>query len=142
MRATSVFVRFLSLLDVALVLLGVLMIALTLAQLRSDAGDGGSGKKGLAELANVRFVYLYAGWKGPQKGRCYLLKEDQTIGEEVSTDTAIDIKGLEPTAVLLLFDENGWYSDWPASRLASIEQTWNVKVIPVYNVPLPSGGKP
>lgn len=149
MKATNIFVRFLSLLDVALVLLGVLMIALTQAQLSSDVG---TPPNGLPELPKVEFIYLYAGWEGPQKGRCFLLNENLEIGREIRTDTADDIEELLNTksrpenritpVVMLLFDENGWYSDWDAKRLAQIEQTWKTQVISIYNVQLSKNAKP
>ena len=146
MRATGVIVRFLSLLDVALILLGVLMIALMQAQLRSDVKRGQSPAGGLVELADVDFVYLYAGWKGPENGRCYQLGPNREIGREVRTDTAEDLKGIlasrsairgrKNQVVMLLFSDDGWYSAWDAKRLNGIEQAWEVKVVPVYNVRL------
>lgn len=146
MKATGVTGRFLSLLDVALILLGVLMITLMQAQLRSEAKQGRSSADGMAELADVDLVYLYAGWKGPENGRCYLLGANREVGREVRTDTADDIqevlaarsaqKERANPVVLLLFSDDGWYSAWDAKRLAGIEQTWKVKVIPVYNVRL------
>jgi len=145
-KATGVIVRFLSLLDVALILLGVLMITLMQAQLRSDAKQDNSSTDGLAELADVDFVYLYAGWQGAENGRCYLLSANREIGREVRTDTADDIqevltarktqKERANQVVMLLFSDDGWYSAWDAKRLAGIEQTWKVKVMPVYNVRL------
>lgn len=147
MKATGVIARFLSLLDIALILLGLLMITLMLAQLRSDAKQGNSSADGMAELANVDFVYLYAGWKGAENGRCYLLiSANGEIGREVRTDTADDIqevlaarrtqKERANQVVMLLFSDDGWYSAWDPKRLAGIEQTWKVKVVPIYNVRL------
>lgn len=146
MKATGVIVRFLSLLDVALILLGVLMITLMQAQLRSDAKQDTSSADGMAELADVDFVYLYAGWKGAENGRCYLLSANREIEREVRTDTADDIQEVLTTRrtqkeranqiVILLFSDDGWYSAWDAKRLAGIEQIWKVKVMPVYNVRL------
>jgi hypothetical protein len=144
-KATGVIVRFLSVLDVALILLGVRMITLMQAQLRSDAKQGRYPADGVAELADVDFVYLYAGWKGPENGRCYRLNADREVGAEVRADTADDIEEiLEQRAqrerpnqvVMLLFSDDGWYSAWDAQKLAAVEQTWRVKVIPVYNVRL------
>ena len=144
MKATGVIVRFMSLLDVALILLGVLMITLTQAQMRSVAKQGNSSADGMAELADVDFVYLYAGWKGEENGRCYLLSANCQIGREVRTDTPDDIqevltarrtqKNRANQVVMLLFSDDGWYSAWDAKKLAAIEQAWQVKVIPVYNV--------
>jgi hypothetical protein len=144
-RATGVIVRFLSLLDVALILLGVLMITLMQAQIRSDAKQGHSSADAMAELAGVDLHYLYAGWKGMQNGRCYRLVANGEVGQEVRIDTADDIQEVLASRikerpnhiVMLLFSDDGWYSAWDAMTLARIEQTWKVKVIPVYNVQLP-----
>lgn len=145
-RATGVIVRFLSLLDVIILHLGVLMMALMYAQLRSKAKPEGSPADGLSKLANVDFVYLYAGWKGPENGRCYLLGANSQIEREVGTDAADDIQNVltargaqkerSNQVVMLLFSDDGWYSAWDTKRLAGIEQTWKVRVIPVYNVRL------
>lgn len=147
MKATGVIVRFLSLLDVALILLGVLMIALTQAQLRSDPNQGKASADTMAALADVDFVYLYAGWKGNENGKCYLLGPNGEIGREVRTETADDIQDILKSrrthkdqanhVVMLLFSEDGWYSAWDAKKLAGIEQTWKVKLIPIYNARLP-----
>ncbi|MCS6896440.1 MAG: hypothetical protein NZM29_00575, partial [Nitrospira sp.] len=101
---------------------------------------------GMAELADVDFVYLYAGWKGAENGKCYLLSANREIGREIRTDTADDIQEVLTVrrtqkeranyVVMLLFSDDGWYSAWDAKRLAGIEQTWKVKVIPIYNVRL------
>jgi len=145
MKATGVISRFLSLLDVVLVLLGMLMVALMQAQLRSSSRPKQSSAGQMAQLADVDFVYLYAGWKGPEEGRCYLLNPNGGIGEEVRTDTPDDIRRIlenrknqtdrRNQLVLLLFSEAGWGGAWPAKKLAAIEKKWKVKVVPVYNVP-------
>lgn len=146
-RASGVIVRFLSLLDVALILLGVLMIALMQAQLRSDVKPPTTPADPMSALADLDFIYLYAGWRGPENGRCYLLTADGGLGQEVRTDTADDIQAILAASraktersnqfVILLFSDDGWYSAWDASRLATIERTWKVNVIPAYNVRLP-----
>lgn len=148
MRATGVIVRFLSLLDVGFMLLGVLMVILMHADVRRRT-ENIEEPKGLAERANVGFVYLYAGWKGDQNGRCYLLNSPRgEVVREVRTDTPDDFQEITSARerknqiVLLLFSDDGWYSAWDAKRLAEIEQTWNVKVVPVYNVPLSRLEKP
>jgi hypothetical protein len=146
-KATNVIARFLSLLDVALILLGVLMIILIQSQIRGEAQQGHAAADGLAKLAGIDFVYLYAGWKGYENGRCYLLTADGTIGREVRTDTAADIQQVLSTRsghnerphqiVMLLFSDDGWYSAWDPDRLAKIEKTWKLRLTPVYNVRLP-----
>lgn len=143
MRATGVIVRFLSLLDVAFILLGVLMVILLHAEVRRTVGQS-DGQTGLAALADVSFIYLYAGWRGEQDGRCYLLASpDGEIEGEVRTDTDEDIQAIVKTrrqknhVILLLFDSDGWFPSWTKEKLASLEETWKLKVVPVYNVRLP-----
>lgn len=147
MRATGVLVRFLSLLDVALILLGVLMLALMYTQVRTPTEQGQSSASGPAELAEVDFVYLYAGWKGEESGKCYLLGPNGEVGQEVRTDSPSDIRRIldsRPTdnskttpVVMLLFGEDGWYAAWDADRMNALEEAWNLSVVPVYNVKLP-----
>ncbi len=146
MRATGVIVRFLSLLDVFLVLFGVLMIALLHAQLQSAAKETKTPTDALGEVADVDFIYLFAGWKGRESGRCYLLGPNREVLREVRTDSADDIREIlakraadrerKNQLVMLLFSDDGWYSAWDAKKLDGIEQTWKVKVVPVYNVRL------
>lgn len=143
MRATGVIARFLSLMDVGLILLGVLMVILMHADVRRRAAPI-EKPTGLAEVADVGFIYLYAGWQGEQNGRCYLLSSPNGgIEREVSTKTADDIKDIlskrerRNQVVMLLFSDDGWYSAWNPEKMAAIERTWNLKVIPIYNVRLP-----
>jgi hypothetical protein len=146
-KATNVIGRFLSLLDVALILLGVLMIVLMHAQPRtprppiSPVDDGSDADK------DVGVVFAYAGWKDDEAGRCFLLDDVWKIVREIRTNSSHDIQQIlaerkPPSAhgeqvVLLLFSGDGWYSDWDEKKLAEIRMKWNVNVVPVYNVPLP-----
>lgn len=146
MRASNVLVRFLSLLDVALILLGVLMIVLMYSQVRTSKGAAQAAEDRVASLVDIEFVYLYAGCKGEQNGRCYLLGKDGGISREVRTDTDVDIREIlaersvgqekRNQVVMLVFGDDSWDSAWDAKRQASIEQAWKLKVVPLYNVPL------
>lgn len=142
MRSTGVITRFLSMLDVTLILLGFLMIVLMHSQLRKKSQA--DLPTTLASIADVDFVPLYAGWKGEQNGRCYLLDNAWEIDREVRTTTAQDFRRIleerRPSAstdnlvVLLLFSEDGWYSSWPEEKLNEMERTWGTRIVPVYNV--------
>ena len=147
MRATGVIVRFLSLLDVTLILLGVLMVALMHSQPRRPSTPE-NGPREIDKLGGFNlptaFLYLYAGWRGDQDGRCFELDPATgKMGPGVRTDTDDDIGRISPggagltRVVMLLFDEQGWYSGWDAKKLDEIEQAWKLKVVPVYNVGLP-----
>jgi hypothetical protein len=150
MKATSIIARFISLVDVVLILLGVLLLVLLHAQVRSQIQRSKSEDKRdeIQKVAGLDFLYFYVGWKGPEKDRCYFLDTSNLkLGREVRTDTADDIqlilkarnpKGERTNPVaLLLFSDEGWYSTWDSKRIAVLEQTWKIKVVPVYNVRLP-----
>jgi hypothetical protein len=150
-RATGVIVRFFSLLDVFLVLFGVLLISVFHArsvsstqpsQRTQPGGDPGD----LGAVAHLDFVYLYAGWKGKEDGRCFVLKHDGTPGREVRTNTAEDIKrilgdgkaakGAVTPVIILLFSDQSWDASWDHTKLEAIERAWGLKITPVYNVHL------
>jgi hypothetical protein len=141
MRASGVIVRFLSLLDVALILLGFLMITLMQAQLRSSVTATTDEP---AALANLGFVYLYVSEQEPDK--CRLLGPDREVLEEVRTDTPDDLRKLlslragdrrrKNDVVVILFSQGAWTSSWTAERFAQLRRTWGVEVVPVYNVRL------
>jgi len=148
MGATQVIARFVSLLDVMMILLGSLMIMLLYADLRRTrdrvrAEDTANGPETLAQMADLGFIYLYAGWEGEQNGRCYLLLPDGKIGREVSTSRPDDLQQIisarrqKNQVVLLLFSANGWYSEWDNERLDQLEKIWRVPVVPVYNARVP-----
>ena len=146
MRATGVISRFLSLLDVALLLLGMLMLTLTQAQLRAKVGQATASEE-LTGIAQVDYVYLFAGTYGEQRGRCYALGPKQQLLREVRTDVADDIELLldEPVpganpqtrAVMLLISGRGFDSMWDAERISAMEDIWGLKIIPIYNIDLP-----
>lgn len=142
MRSTGVITRFLSMLDVTLILLGFLMIVLMHTQLRRKAEP--DLPTTLSSIADVDFLPLYAGWQGEQNGRCYLLNKAWKIDREVRTTTAEDFQQILQDrkatdesgnlVVMLLFSEDGWYSAWPEEKLRQMEATWGVRIVPVYNV--------
>ncbi len=148
MRATGVIVRFLSLLDVALILLGMLLLMLTQAQLRAKGGKALT--PGAAGGLSVDLVYLYAGTQGAERGRIFLLNSDGKIGKELRTDTSDDFKQVlrgrgqqANRVVMLVVSDKGFDSMWGADRLAALEKLWGVKVAPIYNVDLTKlGGSP
>ena len=103
---SNVVVRFMSLLDVALILVGVLMLMLIQSSPRSLAGreDAVSwAAGGAAESAEtsrqviadqIRLVYVYAGWRGDRDGRCFELTPTMKIGREISVGSDRDIRRL------------------------------------------------
>lgn len=157
MRATSVICRFLSLLDVTLILLGLLMVVLTQAQLRSnrraaEASPTPAEAPPTATAASVQaatdFVYLYAGTHGAERGKCYQLGPRHELVREVRTDVPDDLQLVlqlpaqathKPNRVaILLISDRGFDSMWGPERLAQMERDWGLPIVPVYNVRIES----
>jgi hypothetical protein len=139
MKATGIIARFVSLLDIALILLGLLMIVLTQAQMPTAshaAGDAGQA------AADVDFVYLIAG-SDQRRGRVYQLGPDSRVGAEVRTDNSSDIDRLKSASTktnqvfILLYSEKGWYPEWDDKRRAALDKAWNTRIVHIYNVKLP-----
>lgn len=139
MRATGVIARFLTLLDVALILLGIFLLAIAQAQLRVP-------ERKLSGAIASRFVYLYAGTQGDENGKCYQLSPEGRVMGEVRTDVPDDVQQLLKQAnpgqesgnrvVLLVISPLGFDTRWPPSRLAEMEKVWGVKVVPLYDLNL------
>ena len=143
MKSSGVIVRFLSLLDVALILLGVLMLALMQTTVSSQQQTSAAESNDVSAIDQVNFIYLYAGWKGEQKGHCYLLGQDMKIDRKVSTTSNEEIQAIiaerrdtdkSTDVVMLLFDSDGWFASWPDRKINGLEDVWGVKVVPIYNV--------
>lgn len=139
LRATGVIVRFIPLLDVAFILVGLLMILVAHAQARSKQPAAES--KNLAQIAGLDFIYLYAGTAGTEQGRCYELNADKRIVREIRSDVNDDLERLKAQRgsrknpiVLLLISDKGFDSMWSDKKLQSMERTWNLKVVPVYGI--------
>jgi hypothetical protein len=157
MRVTGVTSRFLALLDVALILLGILMIALAKTQeaaqadvrgagdVTSQAADGdesGSGPSSetLDAAAIADFIFVYAGTGGNERGRCYLMDAHRNRLREIRTDSDGDIRSIldsrsarsrEPV-VMLMISQQGFDWMWSPDRVHALSQVWGVSVVPVY----------
>ncbi len=146
MRATGVIVRFLSLLDVAIILLGIFLLAIAQAQIRAPKKKVSAAGEAVRQAVANRFIYLYAGTQGEENGKAYLLGPDGRRLREVRTNVPDDLQQIlkETTTrndsgnrvVLLLVSPLGFDTMWPPSRLAQMEKTWGVTVVPLYNVKL------
>lgn len=150
MKAANVIRRFLSLLDVALLLLGLLMVTLTQTQLQAEKEAGEQAQLAadlsLARAAGLDFVYLLAGTSGAESGHCFLLGPDRQPIREIRTDRPDDLQWeltrqaagrMGQTAiVMLVVSDKGFDSMWSAARLAQMERTWGVKIVPLYNTRL------
>ena len=142
MNTANVIVRFMSLLDVALVLLGVLMLALMQTSVSTPVPADKGQAKARSIKDQVQFIYLFAGWEGDQNGLCYLLNEKMEIGRQVSMNSAADIEshlkrnGIERSkaVAILVYEENGWFSEWKKERISEAEKIWDIKVIEVFDI--------
>lgn len=157
MRVTGVTSRFLALLDVTLILLGILMIALAKTQeaaqadVRSggdatgqatggDQTNGGQPNKTLDAESLADFVFVYAGTGGSERGRCYLMDANRNRLREIRTDTGGDIRSVIDTrpnrarepVVMLMISQQGFDWMWSPDRVYELSQTWGVSVVPVY----------
>lgn len=142
MRTTGVICRFLSLLDVTLILLGMMMIVMAQAQLSADHASKPTPE---GTLPAVETLYVFAGTYGAESGKCFALGSDARPDplRPLRTDTPDDLRTLfgtvgGPKIVVLLVSGKGFDAMWDARRLAAIEAVWRVKVVPVYDFQTPT----
>ena len=137
MRATGVVSRFLSLLDVILLFLGILMVAMMQASLTDQESVTPDSEQSIESKAGMDFIFLYAGWKDSQAGKCYLMEKDMRIGKEIRTDTKTDIEELALDSkrrkktnliVFLVLSKSGWHDSWQGERIKEIEKIWGITI--------------
>jgi hypothetical protein len=148
MRVTGVIVRFLSMLDVVIVMLGILLLAMAQAQLKTPKKkEGPAGGSNVVQSAvEGRFLYLYAGTEGEERGKCYQLGPDGKRLREVRTENAEDVQQIlkqmggaedrKNRIVMLVVSDRGFDSMWSPKKLADMEKAWELKIVPLYNVNL------
>ena len=144
MRATGVVSRFLPLLDVALILLGLLMIVMMQASLTDQESVTPDSEQSIESKAGLDFIFLYAGWKDAQAGKCFLMEKDMRIGKEIRVDSKVDIdelaldskrsKKTKNLIVFLSYSKLGWFDLWPPKRIAEIEKLWGITINQLYAV--------
>jgi len=144
MRATSVIVRFLSLLDVTLCLLAVLMILLVTAQFRVGRRPVQSTVVALEGIP-TQFLLLYGGTYGDLEGRIFPLEKDPTgtwrRGQtELKSKSEIDhlaasiSSNPQEVRVMILLSDRGFDRAWPEERIHKLEREWNRPVYVVRRV--------
>jgi len=121
MRVTGIIVRFLSLLDVALCLLGVLMLWLVATQYRVGNRPVAITALNLEGLP-TKFILLYGGTHRDREGRVYTLeygkKDDWKLGPEVKARAQIEriaekLPGKGKDArVMILLSNRGFDRSW------------------------------
>ena len=144
MRATGVVSRFLPLLDVALLLLGLLMIVMMQASLTDQESVNPEAEQSIESKAGMDFIFLYAGWKDSQAGKFFLMEKGMRIGKEIRIDSKVDIdelaldsirrKKTKNLIIFLSFSKSGWFDLWTPSRIKEIEKIWGMTIIKLYNV--------
>jgi len=140
MKTSGVLVRFLSLLDVTLVLLGVVLLLLV-SMAKTIADSNQDTKAELGKLLGKEIEFLYAGWKKEQKGKCYRLNEDLTIGDSVDMNGGewLKNKAGKEKVVALVIEKGAWTSAWVPSRISSLEKKWNTKIAFFNDIDLQKG---
>ena len=141
LRATGIIVRFIPLLDVAFILLGMIIVLMAQAQIRSSKPKDAAPQtaKSLADQAGMDFIYLYAGTAGSELGRCYELGAQQELLREIRTDVSDDMNRLlalrpkrgNPLVILLISDQ-GFDAVWSDKKLATMKQSWGLEIARIY----------
>ncbi|HMO34824.1 MAG TPA: hypothetical protein PKA06_02165 [Gemmatales bacterium] len=143
LRASGVIVRFIPLLDVAFILLGMMMVLMAQASMKPKQHKKEetvlSALQPISEQAGLDIIYLYAGTAGAEWGRCYELGPQQEILREIRTDVPDDMRRLlalrskraTPLVVLLISDQ-GFDAVWSEKKLAAMKKQWNVEIARIY----------
>lgn len=129
MKTSGVLVRFLALLDVTLVLLGVVLLLLvSIAKNVSETNR--DTRTELGKVIGKEIEFLYAGWKGEQRGKCYKLSEDLQVGEAVDMDGGewLKNKAGKEKAVAIVLEKGAGTGAWTQMRISSLESKWNTRI--------------
>ena len=149
MNVQRILARFLSLMDVTLLLLGFFMIMVAAANLGQEAQEAQKkevshlyGEAGWNFIRNGRdVIWLFAECEWPNRNKCFVLNEDLTLGEEVDQVSDVDIRRLiaaspqkeTPPLVVLTSEKGAFDQDWD-SRLALLEKKWGCEILRVRGV--------
>ncbi len=153
----SVICRFVPLLDVVLMMLGVLVFVMAFAQVKQQEKERFAETTARLEtpeddpelvyqrvLANqlirgLTLVYAETA-KGSNFDKCFLLDVDGKPRKEISLTTTphpSDVPEITPgMTVVLLISGAGFDSRWTRKRIENIEKTFEVRIVPLYNIDL------
>ena len=153
MRVTQILARFLSLMDISLLLLGLFIVLLASARY---AGESATQKeKPLTTIesevaldttvrnfveSNLAPILLYACCEGEYKNQCQLLEGDFIPGRVIDIESDRDIKELVEEKkplhpiIILISKKNSWDSFWDEQKQKEIEKIWGHKIVRVLNV--------
>lgn len=147
MRVTGVIVRFLSLLDVTICLLGVLMLGLAATQFRMGNRPVMVTNVAMEELP-TQFVLLYGGTFDEREGRVFTLEFDRRtktwkLGPEVQSAMEIDKIADQLSVpkrdvqVMLLLSNRGFDRAWTREKIEELRKKWGFPIVVVPNVRFP-----
>ncbi len=157
MNISRILARFLSLMDITLLLLGFFIILVAAANLSQEAERSKekqvshlSGESGWSFIKGGREpVWLFAECEGPNRNKCFLLNEDLTLGAEVDQQSKTDIQRLtEPikaqghVPLVILVSEKGAFDNYWDDSLKSIEERWDCSVMRARDIPQGNIKKP
>ena len=153
----SVICRFVPLLDVVLMMLGALVVVMTYTQVRQQIEERFAETTAQLEaneqdpelvyqrvLANqlirgLTLVYAETA-RGANFDKCFLLDNDGKPRKEIPLTTTLhpsDIPEIVPgMTVVVLVSGAGFDSRWTRRRIETIEKTFEVRVVPLYNIDL------
>ncbi|MDD3586286.1 MAG: hypothetical protein PHQ75_03815 [Thermoguttaceae bacterium] len=155
MRYTNILARFLSLLDISILLVGLFVILLSLAYFQREQKQARlENKKDQTRISmsvldtvlerNLELITIYAGCEGVREGHCYLLGPDFVPGREIDTDHPDDFEYLASrrkegthAIVFLVSEEGAWDTFWTKKKIAELEKIWGCHVVYVPNVHFP-----
>ena len=120
------------------------MIVMMQASLTDQESVTPDSEQSIESKAGLDFIFLYAGWKDAQAGKCFLMEKDMRIGKEIRVDSKIDIdelaldskrsKKTKNLIVFLSYSKLGWFDLWPPKRIAEIEKLWGITINQLYAV--------
>lgn len=153
MNVSKVMARFLPLMDLSILLLGMFLVVLSIAKfneyksmspiLKADIVDSKQQPDDLKAailkqtLNTMEFLPVYGCCKsgdGRLEGHCYLLDANLYPGKEIRMNTDEDIQELIRTSgfseenmpiICLVTGKGAWDASWDSETIQRLENTWN-----------------
>ncbi|MDR1923071.1 MAG: hypothetical protein LBQ66_01760 [Planctomycetaceae bacterium] len=151
----SVICRLVALLDIVLIMLGILVICMANSQINNDRDARmalNADEIGHAEidpeisrqrliasqlLRGLTLIYAETA-PGENFDRCFLLDQNGKPKKEIPLINAkhpTDIPEIKNgTTIVLLISDAGFDSKWTKKRINNIESTFEIKIVPLYNI--------
>lgn len=142
MNISRILARFLSLMDVTLLLLGFFIILVAAASLSQEANQAKEKLGWNLIKEHWEPIWLFAACEPPIMNKCFVLNDNLSIGGEVNQSTDTDIRRLiEPVEsqgkapLIILVSEKGAFDAYWENALVSIEKSWGCPVLRIRNFP-------